>query len=210
MWHWAKIWRFASLMNCSDVISLFRRPRNEHGRSVASATFVAKKRWTQMSPQYFLTQEKLFVITNAQTKLFAIQNIVCDTIFFALTNIYVIWNECTIYLCDHDNTSLITDYCKIFYVITNQCTISFLVMNKTGVFEPRHKYVHICNTFVHILCICKYNWKYKYKIQRCARASAQICAWHLWSSPCLCCPSTSPGSGGLILMITMIMMIMIR
>ena len=35
---------FASLMNCSDVISLFRRPRNEHGRSVASATFVAKKR----------------------------------------------------------------------------------------------------------------------------------------------------------------------
>ena len=29
---------------CSDVITLFRRPRNEHGRSVASATFVAEKR----------------------------------------------------------------------------------------------------------------------------------------------------------------------
>ena len=68
---------------------------------------------------------------------------------YFLPNIYVIRNECTIYFCDHkllDNTSFIIDYYKIFYEITNQCTTFFLVIIlTTDVFEPRHKYVHICN-----------------------------------------------------------------
>ena len=106
---------------------------------------------------------------------------------------------------------------KILTLTTNEDTILLAITNiscdhksahNIFLFEPRYKYVQIWNTYVHISCICKYKYKFKYKYNRCARASAQICARHLWGSPCLCCSSTSPSSGGLIMMIMLWMMIM--